>query len=185
MDEGSDSDHSAETTFRTQQSVANERRPIMKFDVSAHASADVSAATISMYCTDSSGAQTGTWTLRRIVRTTWAPTTVDWLNYNGGTWTTAGAGHNGDDHSSTNQLTGTFPANQDLIGWYDFGNISSLVTDAIDNRSGILHLSLTLTQNRTTVWSWASTSHATISGPKLFLRVPSLAGEAQLILEEG
>jgi len=183
MDEADDSDHSSETTFLLTQITNNDTRPIMKFDVSAFTTADVTAATLSMFCTNSSGSQTGAYALRRIVRTTWAPTTVDWANYNGGTWTTAGANHNGDDHSIINQIVALLPANLD--GWYDFGDILDLVEDAITNRSGILHIYLTLGQDRTTIWTWASINHATISGPKLYLTVPSLAGESELLLLEG
>ncbi|MEK0324957.1 MAG: DNRLRE domain-containing protein [Nitrosopumilus sp.] len=186
MDQGDASSHSAETTFILSQNGVADNRPIMRFDVSAFASSRIVTATIQMFCTASSGAQSTNWALRRIVRSTWAPTTVSWANYNGGTWTTAGASNDPADFSATNQLTGNIPSNQDLIGFYDFGDISNLVVDAIDNRSGILHLCLTLTQNRTTTWTWGSAeATAPNETPQLLLGVRSLAGEAQLLLQEG
>lgn len=160
----------------TEVAGTNDKRILMKFDVSAYAAEDIDSASLWV---NMNGAQPAnqTYAIRRLVREDWTPGTVDWVNYNinGGTlpWTTAGCANDGTDYTSTGEVTGTLLSTGN--GLTNIGDVKALVVDAINNRSGILHLLFQCTQNKAgNIWSFHSqNAEPTDNGPELVLGILS------------
>lgn len=122
--------------------AASRYNSLISFDISNIPSGStISAAKLTFNCTsvDFGGGFTDG-TASRLIRSDWDPATATFNIYKtANNWTAGGAASNGNDYSSTNQVTWTAPA---AAGAFDITGLGVLAQDAIDNRSGILILKL-------------------------------------------
>lgn len=110
---------------------------LLEFDVSdIPAGATIDAAKFTFYChTVNFGGGFTNGGVARLLRA-WVESQVtfnDWKS--GSAWTSPGALSDGNDYTSSGQVTWTAPTS---AGSFDITGLASLVQDALDNRSGVL-----------------------------------------------
>lgn len=159
---GSETDtNGTAATIDIQKSITLDNRGLLEFDLASIIGSQIISATISMEVQTVEGADMP-FQIDRLVRVTggedddgWGEAISSWNNWRidglpdtpiARAWTTAGAGHDGNDIDTTFQITGTMPTSQS--GRYTFGTVTTFVQDALDSRAGRTGFRLIQTANR-------------------------------------
>lgn len=132
--------------FSDDQGGLEQRTCTFIFSIPLYDVETILSAVFQVYLTASSSTPNAQpWVLQRIVRTNFDPSEATWNRYQDvSDWTTAGAGHVGDDITTTGQISGTVPSGISAQ-WYTLGDIRDLVVDAIEQSIGALRLKLSVT----------------------------------------
>jgi hypothetical protein len=117
---------------------ADHARVIISFDVSGVPfGATVQSAVLTLKNTLAIGLSSSTFTAVRVRRADWSELQATWNQYKSSfNWTSPGASDTSSDQDTTNQDTCVISGTTNLV----FSNLRNLTIDALNNRSGILHL---------------------------------------------
>lgn len=151
-------------------------RALLTFDISdIPVGATIMSATLTFVVTLRSGTPSAG-SVFRLRRTDWDELGSTWNEYRAGSsWTTAGCGDTTNDYDTANPGTHTAPPAAGNS--FDVTGLATLAQDALDNRSGLLHLFWKLdTEANNTNLSVGSSDNATAANRPLLSVTYSLAG---------